>query len=72
MPPFNVSRIRPRSSLPLLNPLPFFQSASFLIRWANGDCRFGDRCNFAHGEQELRRIPGQEGGNGAPAPGGGR
>ncbi|GBF88122.1 hypothetical protein Rsub_00834 [Raphidocelis subcapitata] len=26
-------------------------------RWANGDCRFGDRCNFAHGEQELRSLP---------------
>eukprot|EP01023_Acetabularia_acetabulum_P064903 TRINITY_DN8525_c0_g1_i2.p2 TRINITY_DN8525_c0_g1~~TRINITY_DN8525_c0_g1_i2.p2 ORF type:complete len:280 (+),score=69.95 TRINITY_DN8525_c0_g1_i2:255-1094(+) len=25
------------------------------MRWKNGDCRFGDRCNFAHGEAELRR-----------------
>ncbi|GAX86155.1 hypothetical protein CEUSTIGMA_g13568.t1 [Chlamydomonas eustigma] len=23
-------------------------------RWMQGDCRFGDRCNFAHGEVELR------------------
>ena len=25
----------------------------------NGHCRFGDRCNFAHGEAHLRRAPGQ-------------
>jgi hypothetical protein len=23
----------------------------------SGDCRFGDRCNFAHGEHELRSLP---------------
>merc|ERR1711920_449933 len=28
------------------------------MRWANGDCRFGDKCNFAHGEHELRRLSG--------------
>lgn len=26
-------------------------------RWLQGDCRFGDRCNFAHGEQEMRELP---------------
>ena len=26
-------------------------------RWKNGHCRFGERCNFAHGEEELRRLP---------------
>uniref|UniRef100_A0A7R9YWX3 Uncharacterized protein n=1 Tax=Chlamydomonas euryale TaxID=1486919 RepID=A0A7R9YWX3_9CHLO len=26
-------------------------------RWLDGDCRFGDRCNFAHGEHELRQLP---------------
>eukprot|EP00798_Chlamydomonas_sp_ICE-L_P010582 gene10582-12242_t len=36
-------------------------------RWMEGDCRFGDRCNFAHGEQELRSDAG-----GYPAGGGGR
>ena len=25
-----------------------------------GDCRFGDRCNFAHGETELRGGGGQD------------
>lgn len=27
-------------------------------RWLQGDCRFGDRCNFAHGEDEIRKLPG--------------
>eukprot|EP01023_Acetabularia_acetabulum_P032882 TRINITY_DN3072_c0_g1_i11.p1 TRINITY_DN3072_c0_g1~~TRINITY_DN3072_c0_g1_i11.p1 ORF type:complete len:270 (+),score=55.53 TRINITY_DN3072_c0_g1_i11:229-1038(+) len=27
------------------------------LRWSAGDCRFGDRCNFAHGEHELRQPP---------------
>jgi hypothetical protein len=26
-------------------------------RWQNGECRFGDRCNFAHGDDELRQLP---------------
>ncbi len=26
-------------------------------RWRAGHCRFGDRCNFAHGEEELRKMP---------------
>eukprot|EP01024_Parvocaulis_polyphysoides_P046770 TRINITY_DN441_c0_g5_i2.p2 TRINITY_DN441_c0_g5~~TRINITY_DN441_c0_g5_i2.p2 ORF type:complete len:309 (-),score=67.85 TRINITY_DN441_c0_g5_i2:928-1854(-) len=25
------------------------------LRWMKGDCRFGDRCNFAHSESELRK-----------------
>ena len=33
----------------------------------NGHCRFGDRCNFAHGEEELRRLPARGGGNGFQA-----
>ena len=31
-------------------------------RWMQGDCRFGDRCNFAHGETELRAGHDQDGG----------
>eukprot|EP01026_Neomeris_dumetosa_P081410 TRINITY_DN9148_c0_g1_i2.p3 TRINITY_DN9148_c0_g1~~TRINITY_DN9148_c0_g1_i2.p3 ORF type:complete len:251 (-),score=20.10 TRINITY_DN9148_c0_g1_i2:2374-3126(-) len=27
------------------------------MRWMAGDCRFGDRCNFAHGDHELRQLP---------------
>eukprot|EP00210_Caulerpa_lentillifera_P001164 g1120.t1 len=27
------------------------------MRWLAGDCRFGSRCNFAHGSHELRKIP---------------
>lgn len=38
-------------------------------RWLSGECRFGDRCNFAHGEHELRALPPRGGGY---AGGGGR
>jgi len=28
------------------------------MRWMSPEgCRFGDRCNFAHGEHELRKLP---------------
>eukprot|EP00955_Chlamydomonas_euryale_P067573 359869-Chlamydomonas_euryale.AAC.39 len=40
-----------------------------LYRWLSGECRFGDRCNFAHGEHELRALPPRGGGY---AGGGGR
>ena len=39
-----------------------------LCRWQNGECRFGDRCNFAHGDYELRQLPPRHDG----PPGGGR
>ncbi|KAJ9506873.1 hypothetical protein QJQ45_020231, partial [Haematococcus lacustris] len=26
-------------------------------RWLQGHCRFGEACNFAHGETELRALP---------------
>lgn len=46
-----------------------------VCRWMNGDCRFGDRCNFAHGETELRKLSAAQeaamGGRG-PFPNGGR
>jgi hypothetical protein len=43
-------------------------------RWLDGDCRFGDRCNFAHGDAELRAMPeggGYDGGRGYQGGGGG-
>lgn len=40
-------------------------------RWLQGDCRFGDRCNFAHGDHELRKLPDSDAG-GRFGPGGGR
>eukprot|EP01023_Acetabularia_acetabulum_P004550 TRINITY_DN11929_c0_g1_i1.p1 TRINITY_DN11929_c0_g1~~TRINITY_DN11929_c0_g1_i1.p1 ORF type:complete len:277 (-),score=43.74 TRINITY_DN11929_c0_g1_i1:219-1049(-) len=30
------------------------------MRWMAGECRFGDRCNFAHGDSELRQLPRRE------------
>ena len=35
-----------------------------------GDCRFGDRCNFAHGEHELRKMSDRDGGGPPMGPGG--
>eukprot|EP00798_Chlamydomonas_sp_ICE-L_P030497 gene30497-35516_t len=38
-------------------------------RWIEGNCRFGDRCNFAHGDHEMRKGDGDRaymGGGGAP------
>ncbi|KAL4447821.1 hypothetical protein ABPG75_005040 [Micractinium tetrahymenae] len=32
------------------------------MRWEAGHCRFGDRCNFAHGEEQLRQLPPRTGG----------
>ena len=26
-------------------------------RWQEGSCTFGDRCHFAHGQQEIRKLP---------------
>lgn len=31
-------------------------------RWKSGGCRFGERCNFAHGPNELRAMTRREGG----------
>ena len=28
-----------------------------LCRWQEGRCTFGERCNYAHGEAELRPLP---------------
>lgn len=33
-----------------------------VISWQQGHCRFGDKCNFAHGEAELRDFRGPRGG----------
>lgn len=29
-------------------------------RWAEGSCQYGDRCNFAHGEEDLRPFGGSD------------
>lgn len=46
---------------PTPSPSPF---ATALRRWEAGHCRFGDRCNFAHGDEELRALPPRGGGRG--------
>lgn len=35
-----------------------------VLSWQQGHCRFGDKCNFAHGEAELRDFRGPRGGGG--------
>ena len=32
-------------------------------RWMEGSCQYGDRCNFAHGEDQLRQFGGPGGGS---------
>jgi hypothetical protein len=41
-------------------------------RWEAGHCRFGDRCNFAHGDDELRQLPPRHTSGGGSSGGGGR
>lgn len=36
----------------------------------SGECNFGDRCKFAHGEQDLKSGGGQQGGGGGGYGGG--
>jgi hypothetical protein len=50
---------------------PHGRQTKLCTRWMSGDCRFGDRCNFAHGEHELRSLPPRGGyGGGGPPRGG--
>ncbi|KAK9904032.1 hypothetical protein WJX75_003065 [Coccomyxa subellipsoidea] len=42
------------------------------MRWKNGHCRFGERCNFAHGEEELRKLPARGNGFQGAGPYGGQ
>ncbi|GAB4816101.1 hypothetical protein N2152v2_003147 [Parachlorella kessleri] len=37
------------------------------MRWLAGSCTYAERCNFAHGEEELRQLPPR-----SPSAGGGR
>lgn len=54
---------------PVFNPPP--PPSFHTNRWEAGNCRFGDRCNFAHGDTELRNLPPRSPtGGGAPPPGG--
>lgn len=34
-----------------------FHKTRLCVKWKEGYCHFGDRCNFAHGEHELRYVP---------------
>lgn len=34
-----------------------FHKTRLCVKWKEGWCHFGDRCNFAHGEHELRYVP---------------
>jgi|EP01046_Picozoa_sp_COSAG06_P000864 hypothetical protein len=46
------------------NSDPAFRT-KLCTRWLQGSCQYGDRCNFAHGEEQLRTY-------GSPVPAGGR
>jgi len=35
-----------------------YTSTYLQTRWMQGDCRFGDRCNFAHGEEGQTFVRG--------------
>ena len=34
-----------------------YRTWSLCCRWQEGKCTFGDRCNYAHGEADLRPLP---------------
>ncbi len=60
----HLSRPHTRAMVSILSQL---QTQMRTRRWQSGECRFGDMCNFAHGEAELRPMPprgGQGGGRG--------
>ncbi len=52
------------------NSDPAFRT-KLCTRWLQGSCQYGDRCNFAHGEEQLRTygspVPGQRGVNEQPS-----
>ena len=33
------------------------RTQSLCCRWQEGRCTFGERCNYAHGEADLRPLP---------------
>eukprot|EP00891_Asterochloris_glomerata_P008101 jgi/Astpho2/8101/fgenesh1_pg.00120_%23_62_t len=35
----------------------FFHKTRMCQKWQEGSCTFGDRCHFAHGQQEIRKLP---------------
>ena len=55
-------------------PRPGFRSEIAICKhWkqSGGKCPFGDKCVFAHGEDDLRSAPGRPGGGGGGGPMGG-
>lgn len=40
------------STVEKMNPL---YKTALCTNWANGECKYGKKCNFAHGQAELRR-----------------
>ena len=43
--------------LQILEGKAIYRTPSLCCRWQEGRCTFGERCNYAHGEADLRPLP---------------
>ena len=43
--------------LQMMRGKAIYRTWSLCCRWQEGRCTFGERCNYAHGEADLRPLP---------------